>query len=140
MTFARSKPSNAMIMGLLAVGLVVASLALFLAPVHSTRGPASGRSAGNVTNEQLRKFSLIFGEIGEIQAALREKIKEAPDERAMETAEQKARADMVDAVRRNGMNVEEFNRLARLLVDDLQLFERFQAVRQGLCPQRESIQ
>ena len=57
-------------------------------------------------------------------------MRESADQRAVEQAEQRAEEKMIDAVHRNGMEVEEYNRIAMLLNENPELFDRYQKIEQ----------
>jgi hypothetical protein len=114
----------------MALGLGVVVVVLF-AQMDKTgqEGPLPvPEPTGQVSDEQLEAFALIFSEVTAIHGALRAEMLKATSEQAVEDAEQMAQQRMIEAVRRNGLEVEEYNRIARLLNEDSALFERYQEI------------
>ena len=128
----RSGTALTLIIALMAVGLGVVAVVLF-AQLSKTEGhvpPPLPESADQVSDEQLRAFAQIFGEVADIQAILKSEMLEATSQQAVGQAEQRAQEQMIDAVRRNGMEVEKYNRIAELLNDDSELYDRYRRIQQ----------
>ena len=128
----RSRTALTLIIALMAVGLGVVVVVLF-AQLSKTEGHIPlplPESADQVSDEQLRAFAQIFGEVADIQAILKSEMLEATSQQAVGQAEQRAQEQMIDAVRRNGMEVEEYNRIAKLLNEDSELYDRYRRIQQ----------
>jgi uncharacterized protein YqfA (UPF0365 family) len=81
---------------------------------------------------QLTKFALIISEIADIQARMKERMLQADSQAAVRQAEEEASAQMVEAVRRNGMSVEEYALISNAIQEDSELLKRFQKIQDGL--------
>ena len=125
---------SAWAIGVLAVGFgLVAIVLLILRDQADQPLPASPpQTAGDVSDEQLRKFALIFNEVEDILAGLRYQKRGARDQRALEQAQRGAEGQMIDAVRRNGMEVEEYQQITRLLNEDPELVQRLRAIQKKI--------
>jgi hypothetical protein len=88
-------------------------------------------SSHEVSDQQLEAFALIFSEVTAIHEVLRAEMLKSASEQAAKDAEQRAQQRMIEAVRRHGLEVEEYNRIARLLNEDSALFERYQIIEKG---------
>jgi hypothetical protein len=121
-----------LIIGLMAVGLGVVAIGLF-SQFNDAEEPlprSLPESADEVSDDQLKTFARIFSEVLSIQSVLKADMRESADQRAVEQAEQRAEEKMIDAVHRNGMEVEEYNRIAMLLNENPELFDRYQKIEQ----------
>ncbi len=118
--------------GLGLILLIVKSLQA--GPEKETPPPAGHLTTASVTDEQLRKFALTFDEVTAIYEGLRDELVQMPDEDVAARAEQRAQEKVAGAIRDNGMAVEEYNRIARLLNENVELMARFQQIRRQVLP------
>ena len=131
-----------LIVGLMAVGLGVVAIGLF-SQFNDAEEPlprSLPESADEVSDDQLKTFARIFSEVLSIQSVLKADMRESADQRAVEQAEQRAQEKMIEAVGRNGMEVEEYNRIAKLLNENTELFDRYQKVQREVASGIEEVQ
>ena len=128
-----------LVVGILAAGLVAAAVVFvgvsrFSSSDQPSQAPPAEETqvSSDVTDLQLEKFAVTLSEIADIQAKMKERMLQATDQTAVQEAEQEASAQMVEAVRRNGMSVEEYALLSRAIQEDSDLWGRLQKVQRGL--------
>lgn len=118
------------ILALVAAGLVAVGISLFTGTPHWNRSSSLSTvmTPDEVTDEQLRNFARAQNELVDIQVWLREKMLEAADEEAANQIQQEANSEMIQAIHRNDMEVEEFSQVGRALNNDAQLLARFEEI------------
>jgi uncharacterized protein YqfA (UPF0365 family) len=64
---------------------------------------------------------------------------QAANQAAVRQAEEEASTQMVEAVRRNGMSVEEYALISNAIQQDSELLKRFQKIQDGLNPSESGL-
>jgi uncharacterized protein YqfA (UPF0365 family) len=70
---------------------------------------------------------------------MKERMLQAANQAAVRQAEEEASTQMVEAVRRNGMSVEEYALISNAIQQDSELLKRFQKIQDGLNPSESGL-
>ncbi|HEY6641959.1 DUF4168 domain-containing protein [Povalibacter sp.] len=113
----------------LAAGILMASSAAFAqstaapqAPMPETVAPDSG--VVQIDEKKVDQFAAAFVAVQDIQAQATQQLSNTTDEQQATQVKASAEKQMIAAVEREGLQVEEFNRIADLLTTDLALRSR----------------
>lgn len=111
---------------LLAGALVTASGTVFAQTAAEQAGPpqATAPAAAPVEEAKVDQFAAAFVAVQDIQAQATEQLSSARDDTQATEVKAAAEKKMIEAVRREGLEVEEFNRIADLMTTDLSLRSR----------------
>ena len=120
--------------GLVAAVVLITAISRFISPNPPSQPspPPKAELASGLSDLQLTKFALILSEIADIQGRMKERMLQAASQAAVRQAEDQASAQMVEAVRRNGMSVDEYALISKAIQEDAELLERFQKIQDGL--------
>lgn len=105
--------------GLLAAG----SAGPALAQAASPQQPPAAQSAP-VSDESLKTFAQAMKEVNRIADRARSELEQSGQPEKAQEVQQKAQADMVEAVQKKGMSVEQYNQIAMAAQTDPQVRER----------------
>ena len=110
---------------LLLAGLLVAAPSLH-AQTTETTPPATTQAAPSeaIADTKVDQFAAAFVEVQKIQAEATQELGAATDDTQATAVKAKAEKRMIEAVEREGMQVEEFNRIADLITTDIALRAR----------------
>lgn len=111
----------------LALGFVAALVAS--APALHAQDEGSGSAAADFDQQQIESFAVARAEIRTLQQEYGSKIQQADQEEAAEL-KQEARQKMATAVEENGLDVQEFNRIAQAARSDEDLQEQIRNAQQ----------
>ncbi|MFL6548884.1 MAG: DUF4168 domain-containing protein [Povalibacter sp.] len=115
--------------GLLAAApmtLLAQSEAESTAPPEEAMGPTQAMPSPEtqtpvIEDQKVDQFAAAFVAVQNIQAEATQELSTAKDEQAATQVKASAEQKMVEAVKREGLEVEEFNRIADLMTTDLTL-------------------
>jgi len=82
------------------------------------------QQASNIKDTKLLKFSIAMDSIDKISMSYEAKFKDAEDTEQAQVIQQKAQAEMVQAVEKSGLTVAEYSAIAQQAQQDPQLRER----------------
>jgi len=104
-------------------------------PTAPTQMQPPTDTSAQIADEKVDQFAAAFVAVQDIQAKASQKLNTAKDEQQATEVKATAEKQMVEAVERQGMKVEEFNRIADQMTTDLNLrtriAEKVQARRKG---------
>ena len=100
-------------------------------PSQTSPSSAVQYSSG-VSDLQLQKFAVTLREVADIQARMKDRMLQTTDPVAAQETEQQSSAQMVEAIHRNGLSVEEYALISKAIQEDQKLFERLQRIQRGL--------
>lgn len=80
--------------------------------------PQNSQSAAQVSDEQIEQFAAAFAEIQTIQSDATRELESTTDEAAADKVVSDAETQMIAAVERSGLRIDEFNRIAELMTTD----------------------
>jgi Domain of unknown function (DUF4168) len=78
----------------------------------------------------VHKSGVTVQEVADIQA--KTKKLQATDPATVQEVEQRSSVQMLEAIRRNGLSVEEYALISKAIQEDPKLFERLQKIQRGL--------
>jgi hypothetical protein len=127
--------------GLVTAVVLIAVMSRLIAPNPQSQPspPPKEELASGLSDLQLTKFAVILSEIADIQARMKERMLQAANQAAVRQAEEEASTQMVEAVRRNGMSVEEYALISNAIQQDSELLKRFQKIQDGLNPSESGL-
>jgi hypothetical protein len=107
-----------------------------MGPPGPAQTPAPSTDASTqIADEKVDQFAAAFVAVQDIQVKATQQLNTAKDDQQATEVKATAEKQMVEAVERQGMKVEEFNRIADLMTTDLSLrtriAEKVQARRKG---------
>ena len=111
---------------LLIAGLLVAAPSLHAQTPDETMPPATTQATPPeaIADTKVDQFAAAFVEVQKIQAEANQELGTATDDTQATAVKAKAEKRMIEAVEREGMQVEEFNRIADLITTDMALRAR----------------
>lgn len=124
---------NAMILitrnarAMLIAGLLIAAPSLHAQTPDESSPPATQPQTAPteaIADAKVDQFAAAFVEVQKIQAAANQELGTATDDTQATAVKAKAEKKMIEAVEREGMQVEEFNRIADLITTDMALRAR----------------
>lgn len=113
-----------MTVGLLATGVATAQSMAGTEPAAESAAPVT---TSNIDEVKLDKFVDAFVAVQEIQKQAAEKQSASQDMEAAKARTAETQAKMSDAVRKSGLQVDEFNAIAQLMLQDTDLRARINA-------------
>jgi hypothetical protein len=120
-------------------GLTVGLLALVALWVGTSRFISSSPPSEpplEVSDLQLENFAAALSEVAEIQAKMNEETLYSTNQAEIQRAEQEGSTQMVDAIQRHGLSVEEYTLISSAVQADSELFERLAKIQQELSTGR----
>lgn len=107
----------------LTFGLFAALIAI--APGVHAAGENSGSGGADFSDDQIESFTSARADVQQLQQEYASKLQQADQEQATEL-KQEAQQKMVSAVEDSGLDVQEFNNIARAAQNDEELAEKIQ--------------
>jgi hypothetical protein len=94
-------------------------------PAAATPVPqAESETSAAIADEKVEQFAAAFIEVQKIQAQATQQLTSTTDEQQATAVKASAEKKMIEAVEREGMQVEEFNQIADLITTDMSLRAR----------------
>ncbi|MEX2616751.1 MAG: DUF4168 domain-containing protein [Alphaproteobacteria bacterium] len=84
----------------------------------------------NVTTEQLQEFAKAQAAIGEVQAQFQRQAQGVESQEKIQSLQQQANEQMVEAVQETDLSVQEYNQIANLIQADPQVRQRYMELAQ----------
>ena len=93
----------------------------------TTTGNTATKNAANIDQRKLAQFADALIAVEEIQSKANEDLQANTDAAAAKAVKAKAETDVISAVQRTGMQMEEFNRMSEVLASDVEFRSRVAA-------------
>lgn len=110
------------------IALCIAALSLSTAAGMAHANPAKTQpiqqQSVNMTDAKLLKFSIAMDSIGQINSKYEAKFKNIEDAKQAQKIQQQAQGEMLEAVKKAGLSVEEYSIIAKQAQQDEQLRNR----------------
>lgn len=113
---------------------LVAALALVAAPAWS-QTTQDQPAADSFDDQTLEDFAAAADEIGQISSAWTQRMQEVEDPARLESMQQDAQDEMVEAVQEEGLTVETYNRILQVAEGDPELAGRIRELMDEQAPQ-----
>lgn len=108
-------------------------------PRQTSPSSAVQHSSG-VSELQMKRFAVAVQEVADIQARTKDRMLQATDPVAAQELEQQSSVQMVEAIRRNGLSVEEYALITKAIQEDPELFERLVKMQKDLDPTQRRVE
>jgi hypothetical protein len=127
---------------LVAAVIVLVRISRYLSSDQPSRtSPSSAvQYSSGVSDLQLQKFAVTLREVADIQARMKDRMLQTTDPVATQEMEQQSSAQMVEAIRRNGLSVEEYALISRATQEAPELFERLVKIQKDLDPTQRRVE
>lgn len=96
---------------------------------NNTAPPATQQQKMNVNDAQLEEFAQAQAAIREVQTKYQGQAKAIETQEEMQTLQQKASQEMVQAIRSTDLTVQQYNQIANLVQSNPQVREQYMEVR-----------
>lgn len=96
---------------------------------NNTAPPAAQQQQMNVNDAQLQEFAQAQAAIREVQTKYQGQAKAIETQEEMQTLQQKASQEMVQAIRSTDLTVQQYNQIANLVQSNPQIREKYMEVR-----------
>ncbi len=97
------------------------------APPMDTTDASAAAATGAIDEHKLDQFANAYLEVQQIQQRAESDMQSAADPAALDTVRTSAESEMISAVERSGLNVEEFNQIVETMASDLEVRDRVAA-------------
>lgn len=114
-----SLSASALLAGFMATGTAAPALAQAEAPPQEAPAPAA-----QISEEHLKTFANATREVNRIADKARTQLQEPGPPDKAQAVQQQAQAEMVEAVKKNGLSVEQYNQIAMAAQSDPKLREK----------------
>ncbi|MFP4098938.1 MAG: DUF4168 domain-containing protein [Alphaproteobacteria bacterium] len=118
---------NKILMTAAAVGLLSTGGVATVANAQDSYMPPQGQQQPqmNVTDAQLQEFAKAQAAVGQVQSKFQEQAQAVETQEELQMIQQQANEQMVQAIQRTDLSVQEYNQIANAVQADPQLREKY---------------
>ncbi len=116
---------NKILMTAASVGLLSTGGVATVASAQDSYMPQQGQEQMNVTDAQLQQFAEAQAAVRQVQSKFQAQAQAVETEEEMQMIQQQANEEMVQAIERTDLSIQEYNEIANAVQTDPQLREKY---------------